>query len=523
MLSCLSRSPLPSPGTAAAPTLRRPCGARVTGRESGGGATGSASRCHGRSDRAAGARARALGARRVPGGRAARRPGPRRARERRGGRGEDRASASLLGGARPIGPGALGWMRSAVHSESARPAVCDRRGRGRRTRGGRASVGCCRTRSWRRSRESCRHALRRCWCSRTCTGRTRPRSTCCRLLARRVETVPALIVASYRDDELARSQPLRIVVGELATNQAVARLRLAPLSPAAVAQLAEPHGVDSDELYRKTAGNPFFVVEALATQGDEVPDTVRDAVFARTARLSDSAKQLLESVSVVQGPAELWLLEALAGEAIDGLDECVTSGMLTHVPAGVAFRHELARLAVEESVALNRRVELHRQSPRSARGPARRRARSGPARLSRRGGRRRRRGRSLRTGGRGRRGVARRAPRGGRTVRAGASIRRPASRRRARGASGGPLARVLLHRSVRRRHRGARTGARDPPSAGRQARGRRRAPSALRVPLVPGPDGGIRRMRPRCGLAARSACRPAASSPGRTPTSRSTA
>jgi DNA-binding CsgD family transcriptional regulator/tetratricopeptide (TPR) repeat protein len=183
-----------------------------------------------------------------------------------------------------------------------------------------------------------------------------------RLLARRIETVPAVIVASYRNDELTRSHPLRIVVGELATNQAVSRLRLAPLSPAAVAQLAEPHGVDSDELYRKTVGNPFFVVEALAAQGDEVPGTVRDAIFARTARLSGSARQLLEAVSIVQGPAELWLLEALAGEAIDGLDECVTSGMLTHVPAGVAFRHELARLAVEESVALHRTVELHRKA-----------------------------------------------------------------------------------------------------------------------------------------------------------------
>jgi predicted ATPase len=141
----------------------------------------------------------------------------------------------------------------------------------------------------------------------------------CMLLARRIEAVPAVIVASYRDDELPR--PLRIVVGELATSQAVSRLRLAPLSPAAVAELAEPHGVDADELYRKTAGNPFFVVEALATQGDEVPDTVRDAVFARTARISGAAKQLLESVSIVQGPVELWLLEAFAREAIDGLDE----------------------------------------------------------------------------------------------------------------------------------------------------------------------------------------------------------
>jgi DNA-binding CsgD family transcriptional regulator len=182
-----------------------------------------------------------------------------------------------------------------------------------------------------------------------------------RLLARRVESVPALIVASYRDDELARAHPLRIVLGELTTNQAVRRLKLAPLSPGAVAQLAEPHGLDPDELYGKTAGNPFFVVEVLATGGDEMPSTVRDAVFARAARRSATAHQLLETVSVVLPQAELWLLDALADEAIDGLDECLMSGMLTSVPAGVAFRHELARLAIEESVAPNRRVELHRR------------------------------------------------------------------------------------------------------------------------------------------------------------------
>jgi DNA-binding CsgD family transcriptional regulator/tetratricopeptide (TPR) repeat protein len=183
-----------------------------------------------------------------------------------------------------------------------------------------------------------------------------------RLLARRVETVPALIVASYRDDELDRAHPLRIVLGELATSHSVARLKLAALSPAAVAQLAEPHAVDPDELYRKTAGNPFFVVEALAAQAEEIPDTVRDVVFARAARLSPRAKRLLEAVAVVPTQAELWLLEALAGETIDGLDECLTSGMLTSEPAGVGFRHELARLAIEESIALNRRVDLHRKA-----------------------------------------------------------------------------------------------------------------------------------------------------------------
>jgi DNA-binding CsgD family transcriptional regulator/tetratricopeptide (TPR) repeat protein len=183
-----------------------------------------------------------------------------------------------------------------------------------------------------------------------------------RLLARRVQTVPALVVASYRDDELARIHPLRIVLGELATSQTVGRLKLAALSPAAVAQLAEPHAVDADELYRKTGGNPFFVVEALAAGAEEIPDSVRDAIFARVARLSPPAKRLLEALAVVPPQAELWLLEALAGEAIDGLDECRMSGMLTSEPAVVAFRHELARLAVEESVAPDRRVDLHRQA-----------------------------------------------------------------------------------------------------------------------------------------------------------------
>src|SRR5215218_2563973 len=183
-----------------------------------------------------------------------------------------------------------------------------------------------------------------------------------RLLARRVETVPALVVASYRDDELDRAHPLRILLGELARSRTVRRLKPARLSPGAVAQLAAPYGVDADELYRKTAGNPFFVVEALATKGEGIPDTVRDAVLARAARLSPEGGRLLEAVAVVPPQAELWLLEALAGDAADGLDKCLASGMLVAAAAGVAFRHELARLAVEESVPPHRRVELHRRA-----------------------------------------------------------------------------------------------------------------------------------------------------------------
>jgi predicted ATPase len=50
-----------------------------------------------------------------------------------------------------------------------------------------------------------------------------------RLLARRIERLPALVLASYRDDELASDHPLRRVLGELATSRSVQWLRLEPL------------------------------------------------------------------------------------------------------------------------------------------------------------------------------------------------------------------------------------------------------------------------------------------------------
>jgi hypothetical protein len=104
-----------------------------------------------------------------------------------------------------------------------------------------------------------------------------------RLLGRRLSTTPAVVVASYRDDALDRAHPLRVVLGELATRSCCAA-EAAALSPEAVARLAEPHEVDADELYRNTAGNPFFVSEVLAAGPGAVPQTVRDAVLARASR-----------------------------------------------------------------------------------------------------------------------------------------------------------------------------------------------------------------------------------------------
>ena len=181
-----------------------------------------------------------------------------------------------------------------------------------------------------------------------------------KLIARRIASERVLIVLSYRDEDVDARHPVRVMLGELATAVAVKRVKLSPLSPTAVAELAEPYGIDPNGLHDVTGGNPFFVTEVLAAGEAGIPATVRDAVLARAARLKAPAREVLEAVSIATPHAELWLVEALAGDIDSRLDECIASGMLLPADGGVAFRHELARLAVEESLTTARQLTLHR-------------------------------------------------------------------------------------------------------------------------------------------------------------------
>ncbi|HEY8639934.1 MAG TPA: hypothetical protein VIL53_05460, partial [Solirubrobacterales bacterium] len=69
---------------------------------------------------------------------------------------------------------------------------------------------------------------------------------------------------------------------------------------------------------------------------------------------------MLEAVAIGSQATELWLLRVLAPDVVSTLDDCLRAGMLTADGDAVAFRHELARLAIEESLAPDRRRSLHR-------------------------------------------------------------------------------------------------------------------------------------------------------------------
>jgi predicted ATPase len=179
-----------------------------------------------------------------------------------------------------------------------------------------------------------------------------------RYLARRIGKRRALIIASYRDDELAADGRLRSVIGQLATHASARRMSVPPLSPEAVRRLAGD-SADGDELYKLTGGVPFYVAEVLSTAPGEVPRTIADIVTARTARLSASGRRLLEAAAVLGGPAGPELLTTVAEVDDVALDECVESGALAGGTTAYRFRHELGRMAVEAAIPAHRSARLH--------------------------------------------------------------------------------------------------------------------------------------------------------------------
>ncbi len=178
-------------------------------------------------------------------------------------------------------------------------------------------------------------------------------------LARRVGEVNALVVATYRDDEVGGDHPLRQVLGNVVTLRVTRRLALSRLSEAAVAHLASDREADGSQVFRVTGGNPFFVSEVLAVGAGEVPQTVSDAVLARAGRLSASGRSVLEAAAVVPDQVEVGLVHAVAADDAEAIEECVRAGLLVAVGRSLRFRHELARLAVEHSISGTRLPELH--------------------------------------------------------------------------------------------------------------------------------------------------------------------
>jgi len=191
-----------------------------------------------------------------------------------------------------------------------------------------------------------------------------------RYLIRRIADLPAVLILTYRDDELNREHPLHGLLGQASRSDHVRHLPLRRLSQQAVRQLSAGSSVDADDLFELTSGNPFFVHELLVSaQGERVPPTIADAVLARVRSLDPSVQDVLEQLAVVPSVLDRWLVDVLvpgAGQGGEGTVAALAAaeerGLLSVSTRKIAFRHELTRRAVADAVpaarlmALNQRV-----------------------------------------------------------------------------------------------------------------------------------------------------------------------
>lgn len=180
-----------------------------------------------------------------------------------------------------------------------------------------------------------------------------------RFLARRIRSSPVMVLVSFRNDEPDSRARLGSLWADM-PRDARERIELPPLSVEAVAQMAARRGWDGGEVYAASGGNPFHVSEYLETDGHSVPPTIQEMTLARAARLGPAARRVLECASIFPRRIDEEILRQVADDADHaGVEACLAAGMLQPRAGALAFRHELARRALNEALAPLRRRELH--------------------------------------------------------------------------------------------------------------------------------------------------------------------
>jgi ATP/maltotriose-dependent transcriptional regulator MalT len=189
--------------------------------------------------------------------------------------------------------------------------------------------------------------------------------------------------------------PTQHAVDSLAAEGAT-QLRLGPLAEEAVARLcAHLLGARPDAtvlaLASRSGGNPFLlehlltalrdagqvlITDGVATWiGDELPTSFLSAVDRRLRGLSPDVRRLLEAGAVLGRPFTVYAVAKLMGrspaELCDAADEAVRSGTLVESGIELAFRHDLLREAIYNSLSGPVRSVMHADAAEVVRGEGR--------------------------------------------------------------------------------------------------------------------------------------------------------
>jgi DNA-binding SARP family transcriptional activator len=209
-------------------------------------------------------------------------------------------------------------------------------------------------------------------------------------ILRHTRTERLLILATYRDVELARTHPLSSALVDWNRERLTSRLALQRLSPeetaAFVATLLGQASIApgfAEIIYRETEGNPFFIEEVIKSLiehgqiyrvGDRwqchqipelwIPQSIREAIGRRVARLSSGCTDMLHTAAAlgrVFSYDQLFAASAMKeDQLLDTLDEAAAAQLIRpETGDAFVFRHDKIREVLYEELNPIRRTRLH--------------------------------------------------------------------------------------------------------------------------------------------------------------------
>lgn len=197
-----------------------------------------------------------------------------------------------------------------------------------------------------------------------------------------------MLLGAFRSEETDDYPALLTLVSDLRRTGTLVTFSLSALEPASVEDLIASLWPDllpgeralwvRDTLIKATGGNPLFVTEVLRALAHTnvlparlpLPPSLHELIQGRLRHLSDSGRQVIEALAVLDVPATLGLARQISGrseeETTAAIDQGLRWGLLQLVREAQSpcfmFSHDLMREAVVVQVSAARSQRLHRRA-----------------------------------------------------------------------------------------------------------------------------------------------------------------